>query len=214
MPLTPTDPEYCNSVGSAPDGAGKSRICFNWNQAEDPEQLVDDLGPNRRIWWLPTLTDLTSYHWTVHQKIDPGTPATYCANQCGTINQFLPNSACNTGINNAVTNCQLLRLAIARHEASTVQNSHWKLYEATQNDPSLNFKAGAESIVGDQSWTLQSFQNKVNADIGAREFAVRTIAAAETMCAVCSDNCGEFWGHMNCRLGFPSGSWRWTCPPQ
>ena len=202
--LTVPDAEYCVS-GAAPT-LGRSRVCFNWEEEGDPEKLDDD-GPNRGVWWLPTLTDLTSYHWTIHPKIDPGN-ATYCANQCG--NVPLPNTACSVSINNVVTNCANLREAIARHEGGQAQNSHWLMYVAAQNDPSRNFKAGAESIVGAPSLSLQGFRNTVNTAMGVRETAIRNLTASPEPCHNCSADCVEFWGHVNCRLGF-GGSWRWTC---
>lgn len=182
-------------------------MCFNWDTDDGPNKLNDN-GPNHGLWWLLTFDDLTTYHWAVHQKVDPGNP-TYCANQCG--NVPLPNSACSTRINGAFTNSNLLREAIARHEASTVQNSHWLKYQAAQNDPSRNFKAGAESIVGASSLTLLGFQNTVTNAMAARELAIQQLTAPETICNVCSADCVEFWGHMNCRLGFPSGAWLATC---
>ncbi len=205
--LNVTDPEFCQS-GGPPGGIGKSRVCFNWEKADDPEQLADN-GPNHGIWWLPTFTDLTSYHWAVHSKIDPGNP-TYCANQCGTIVPHLPNSACSTGINDVVTTCQLLKDAIARHEAGTVQNSHWVQYVNAQNDPSRNFKVGAESIVGAKELSLTGFQNTVENAISARELAIRNLTASPEPCLSCSENCGEFWGYWTCRFP-PNGAWRWTC---
>jgi hypothetical protein len=205
--LTVMDPEFCVSGGS-PSSIGRSRVCFNWDKVNDPKQVDDSGGPNHGIWWLPTFEDLTSYNWAVHQKIDPGN-ATFCANQCG--NVPLPNSACSTRINDVVTTCAMAREFLARHEASQVQNSHWLQYQAAQNDPSRNFKVGAESLVGAPSLTLTGFQNTVENAMAAREFAIKTLTAPENPCNNCSADCSEFWGHLNCRLGFPSGSWRWAC---
>lgn len=206
--LNAVDPEVCSN-GSAPQGIGKSRVCFNWNPDTGPTQ-VDDNGPNGHVWWLIDFIDLTTYHWTVHPKIYPGTPA-YCNNQCG--NVPLPNAACSTGINDAVTNCGLLSQAIDRHEGSKLQNSHWLLYQAAQNNPNNNFKYGAESLGGSKTLSAENFANKVTAAMAARELRIIQATAPETMCLVCSADCVEFWGHANCRLGNSyTGPWHWTCP--
>jgi hypothetical protein len=195
--LNVADPEVCGIGGAGPTGVAKSRVCFNWDQTQGPQKLNDN-GPNQGVWWLTTFVDLTSYNYALHQKIDPGNPL-YCEKQCG--NFPVPNSACSTRINDVYTSCEKLREAMKRHEGDMQQNSHWMMYKAAQDDPSRNFGIGAEAVVGAPSLTLTGFQGTVTSALSDRELEIKQLTAPEIPCQVCSANCVEFWGHMNCRLG-------------
>ena len=132
----------------------------------------------------------------------------FCQRQCDNWSAA-PGSTCANRQGTGYVGCARLASTIVRHEAHPTQNSPYSPYVLANNNPSNNIKTGAEPLVGSVGVTPVQFTTTVNNTLFFRRIAIEN-ATSPHPCDVCTSDCTQFLGKMNCKNPF-TNQWEASC---